>query len=159
MATLDKHQTRIDEGKATIDQLTEAVKTLEAEIAEIDTAQAEATKIRTEEKSENTKAMKEFKESADAVIAAIGVLKSFYEGAFVQTGAKTQSATAAKQPAFGGTKSDTGSSIISVLEVAESDFTRLFAETETEEDQAAAAYEKLTEENKVSKATKEADAK
>merc|ERR1719316_2414229 len=111
MATLDKHQTRIDEGTATIATLTEAVKTLEAEIAEIDTAQAEATKIRTEEKSENTKAMKEFKESADAVIAAIGVLKSFYEGAFVQTGAKTVSAAAAKQPAFGGAKSDTGSSI------------------------------------------------
>merc|ERR1719316_1944925 len=134
MATLDKHQTRIDEGTATIASLTEAVKTLEAEIAEIDTSMAEATKIRTEEKADNTKAMKEFKESADAVIAAMGVLKSFYEGAFVQTGAKTQSAAAMKQPSFGGAKSDTGSSIISVLEVAESDFTRLLAETETEED-------------------------
>merc|ERR1719313_3189568 len=85
----------------------------------------------------------------------MGVLKSYYEGAFLQTGAKTQ----AKRPEFGGAKSDTGSSIISVLEVAESDFTRLFAETETSEDEAAAAYEKLTEENKVSKATKLADAK
>merc|ERR1719214_364755 len=63
------------------------------------------------------------------------------------------------RPAFGGAKSDTGSSIISVLEVAESDFTRLYAETETEEDAAAAAYDKLSKENAVSKATKEADAK
>jgi len=134
------------------------VKTLEAEIAEIDKAQAEATKIRTQENTDNTKAMKEFKESADAVIAAIGVLKSYYEGALIQTSATTKALSKAP-PAFGGAKSDTGSSIISVLEVAESDFTRLFAETETEEDQAAAAYEKLSEENKVSKATKEADAK
>ena len=52
-----------------------------------------------------------------------------------------------------------GSSIISVLEVAESDFTCLLAETETEEDAAADAYAKQTEENKVSKATKEVDAK
>merc|ERR1719428_444287 len=155
MAKIDKYQTRIDSGEATIAELTEAVKTLEAEVAEIDKAQAEATKIRTTENTDNTKAMKEFKESADAVIAAIGVLKSYYEGSLLQVSARTSS----KQPAFGGAKSDTGSSIISVLEVAESDFTRLYAETETEEDQAAAAYEKLSEENKVSKATKEADAK
>merc|ERR1719421_1209407 len=158
MAKIDKYQTRIDGGEATIAELTDAVKTLEAEIAEIDKAQAEATKIRTQENTDNTKAMKEFKESADAVIAAIGVLKSYYEGALIQTSATTKALSKAP-PAFGGAKSDTGSSIISVLEVAESDFTRLFAETETEEDQAAAAYEKLSEENKVSKATKEADSK
>merc|ERR1719199_517260 len=145
---------RIDQGSSTIATLTEAVATLEAEIAEIDKAQSEATKIRTQENADNTKAMKEFKESADAVIAAMGVLKSFYEGSLLQT-----SATKSSRPQFGGAKSDTGSSIISVLEVAESDFTRLFAETETAEDQAAAAYEKLSDENKVSKATKEADAK
>merc|ERR1712159_509640 len=83
----------------------------------------------------------------------MGVLKSFYEGALIQTSSKTT------RPSFGGAKSDTGSSIISVLEVAESDFTRLLAETETAEDAAADAYEKQTEENKVSKATKTADAK
>merc|ERR1719399_1773157 len=158
MAKIDKYQTRIDGGEATIAELTDAVKTLEAEIAEIDKAQAEATKIRTTENVENTKAMKEFKESADAVVKAMGVLKSYYEGAFLQTGAKTQSKAKAP-PAFGGAKSDTGSSIISVLEVAESDFTRLYAETETAEDEAASAYEKLSEENKISKATKLADAK
>merc|ERR1719421_75360 len=84
--------------------------------------------------------MKEFKESAEAVVKAMGVLKSYYEGAFLQTGSKT----AARRPEFGGAKSD---------------FTRLFAETETAEDEAAAAYEKLSKENEVSKATKLADAK
>merc|ERR1719395_39197 len=44
--TLDKLQTRIDESSTTIAELTEAIKTLEAEVAEIDKAQAEATKIR-----------------------------------------------------------------------------------------------------------------
>merc|ERR1719311_1232740 len=84
----------------------------------------------------------------------MGVLKSFYEGsALIQTSSKTT------RPSFGGAKSDTGSSIISVLEVAESDFTRLLAETETAEDAAAEAYEKQTKENEISKATKEADAK
>merc|ERR1719265_389600 len=48
-ATIDKLQTRIDGASATIAELTEAVKTLESEVAEIDAAQAEATKIRTTE--------------------------------------------------------------------------------------------------------------
>merc|ERR1719213_1598200 len=52
-ATLDKLQTRIDGTSATIAELTEAVKTLESEIAEIDSAQASATKIRTKESADN----------------------------------------------------------------------------------------------------------
>merc|ERR1719311_2019231 len=132
-ATIEKLQTRIDGATATIAELTEAVKTLEAEIADIDKAQAEATKIRTKENADNTAAIKDFRQSADAVVAAMGVLKSFYEGgALIQTSAKLH--TASKRPEFGGAKSDTGSSIISVLEVAESDFTTLLAETETAED-------------------------
>merc|ERR1719182_109203 len=153
-ATIDKLQSRIDGASATIAELTEAVKTLEAEIAEIDSAQASATKIRTEENAKNTAAIADFSQSAEAVVKAMGVLKSFYEGsALIQVSSKTA------RPSFGGAKSDTGSSIISVLEVAESDFTRLLAETETAEDAAADAYEKSTKENEVSRATKEADAK
>merc|ERR1719393_655342 len=156
-ATIAKLTARMDEAATTIATLKEAVKTLQAEIAEIDSSQSEATAIRTEENEKNVKAMKDFKDSADAVIAAIGVLKSFYEGALIQTNATTQHQS--KQPSFGSAKTDAGSGIISVLEVAESDFTRLYAETETEEDSAAAAYDKLSKENAVSKATKEADAK
>jgi len=154
-ATIDKLQTRIDGAEATIAQLTEDVKTLEAEIADIDSAQAEATKIRTTESADNNAAISDFRQSADAVVAAMGVLKEFYGGAaLVQTSSKKSG-----RPSFGGAKSDTGSGIISVLEVAESDFTRLLAETETAEDAAADAYAKQTEENKISKVTKETDAK
>jgi len=153
-ATIDKLQTRIDGASATIAELGEAVKTLQAEIAQIDSSQAEATKIRTQDSSDNKKAIADFSQSADAVVRAMVVLKSFYEGAaLIQTSSKTT------RPSFGGAKSDTGSSIISVLEVAESDFTRLLAETETAEDAAADAYSKQTKENEVARATKEADAK
>merc|ERR1719224_79753 len=48
-ATIEKLQTRIDGNSAKIAELEEAVKTLEAEIADIDKAQEEATKIRTTE--------------------------------------------------------------------------------------------------------------
>merc|ERR1719482_1978091 len=96
-ATIDKLQSRIDGASATIAELTEAVKTLEAEIAEIDSAQSEATKIRTTEKADNTAAISDFSQSAEAVVKAMGVLKSFYEGALIQTETKTSSS----RPSFG----------------------------------------------------------
>jgi hypothetical protein len=157
MATLDKLGSRIDGATSTIAELTEAIKTLEAEIAEIDSAQAEATKIRTTENTDYLKASKDFKDSAEAVAKAIEVLKNFYEGSFMQVSSKTTQKS--KQPAFGSAKSDTASTIISVLEMSEEDFTTLLAETEATETEAASTYEKLTDENKVSKATKQADAK
>merc|ERR1719274_327047 len=154
---LDKLQTRIDDSEAKITELTEGVKTLEAEIAEIDKAQSEATKIRTKEHEEYAKASKDFKESAEAVAKAIEVLKNFYEGSFLQVSSKT--ALKSKQPEFGGAKSDIAHTIISVLEMSEEDFTTLLAEAEATEDEAAKAYEKLTDENKISKATKMTEAK
>merc|ERR1719453_1388699 len=62
-------------------------------------------------------------------------------------------------PSFGGAKSDAGRSIISILEMSEEDFTTLLAETEETEEEAVKAYEKLTQENKVARSTKAAEAK
>merc|ERR1719355_14472 len=50
--TLDKLQARIDGATSTIAENTESIKTLEAEVAEIDKAQAEATAIRTTENAD-----------------------------------------------------------------------------------------------------------
>merc|ERR1719207_363130 len=155
--TLGKLTARIDGASTTIAENTEAIKTLEAEIAEIDKAQAEATEIRTTENADYLKASKDFKDSAEAVAKAIEVLKNFYEGSFMQVSAKTN--LKSKQPEFGGAKSDTASTIISVLEMSEEDFTTLLAETEATEDEAAKAFKTLTDEDKISKATKETEAK
>jgi len=156
-ATLDKLQSRIDGATATIAQNTEDIKTLESEVAAIDKAQAEATAIRTKEKEDYMVASKDFKDSAEAVAKAIEVLKNFYEGSFIQVKATTN--LKSKQPEFGGAKSDIASTIISVLEMSEEDFTTLLAETEATEDEAAKAYAALTDENKISKTTKETEAK
>merc|ERR1719324_1986666 len=155
--TLDKLQARIDGASTTIAENTEPIKTLEAEVAEIDKAQAEATAIRNKEHEEYLVASKDFKDSAEAVAKAIEVLKNFYEGSFIQLSATTT--LKSKQPELGGAKSDIAHTIISVLEMSEEDFTTLLAETEATEDEAAKAYKTLTDENKVSKATKEAEAK
>merc|ERR1719324_1316499 len=97
-ATIDKLQTRIDGAEATIATLTEEVKTLQSEVAAIDKAQAEATEIRTKENADNTAAISDFRQSADAVVAAMGVLKSFYEGSALLQIASAKSA----RPSFGG---------------------------------------------------------
>merc|ERR1719316_2567368 len=161
-ATLDKLQARIDGAETTIAELTEAVKTLEAEVAEIDKAQAEATEIRTKEHEEYLKASKDFKDSAEAVARAIEVLKNYYEGALIQvsvTRSTRSQSKKAKQPDLGGAKSDTAHTIISVLEMSEEDFTTLLAETEETEQEAAKKFKILSDENKVSKASKETEAK
>merc|ERR1719327_483264 len=119
--TLDKLQTRIDGATSTIAENTESIKTLEGEVAEIDKAQAEATKIRTKEHEDYMVASKDFKDSAEAVAKAIEVLKNFYEGSFIQISSKTSLKSKIKddQPELGGAKSDIASTIISVLEMSE----------------------------------------
>merc|ERR1719428_1032637 len=102
--TLDKLKARIDGATSTIAENTEAIKTLESEVAAIDKAQAEATAIRTTEHEDYVKASKDFKDSAEAVAKAIEVLKNFYEGSFLQVSSKTS--LKSKQPEFGGAKSD-----------------------------------------------------
>merc|ERR1719446_823471 len=148
---LDKTSARIAKAEADMAKLAEEIKTLEAEIAEIDAGQAEATKVRQEEHAEYLKSSKDFKDSADAVAKAIDVLSEYYSSAsFVQV--------STSQPEFGGASGDVGSTIVSVLEVAEGDFTKLLAESEADESSAQSAYDKLTQENAVTKATKQENA-
>merc|ERR1719171_2890980 len=101
---VDEYQIRIDGASTTIAELTEGVKTLEAEVAEMDKAQAEATKQRTTEHEDYVKASTDFKDSAEAVAKAIEVLKSYYSSSFVQVAMKTSMLRAG--PAFGSAKSD-----------------------------------------------------
>merc|ERR1719335_1292915 len=152
--TADKLTSRIDKASTTKAQLEDSIKDLEGEIAKLDAGNAEATKLRTEEKATNTKASKDFKEAAEAVQAAIGVLKEYYEGALIQTKSGNK-----KAPEFGGAKSDASSVIISILEMSEENFTKMYMQVETEETEAAAEYKKLMDENKVSKAAKQAEVK
>merc|ERR1719421_1404599 len=152
---LEKTQARLDKAATTKAELEASVKETEAEIAELDKADAEATKIRQEESATNMKAAKDFKDAAEAVSEAISVLKEYYEGALVQTGAKTT----VKAPTFGGAKGDAASSIMSILEMSAEDFTKLYMEEEQAEAEAAEKYKKLMDESATSKAAKLAEVK
>ena len=71
---------------------------MEGELAEMDANLAEASKIRTEEHNDYVKASSDFSDSAKAVAAATQVLKSYYEGSFIQLSAKTTLKSKSKQP-------------------------------------------------------------
>merc|ERR1719482_891338 len=147
---MDQMGARIAKAEAGQAKLTEDIKLLEEQIAEIDSAQAEATKVRGEEHDDYVKASTDFKDSAEAVAKAIAVLNEYYTSAsFVQV---------KQAPELGGANKDIGSTITSMLEVAESDFTKLLADTEAGESAAQSAYNQLTQDNKVAKTTKQQDA-
>jgi len=149
---LDKVGARIQKAESGKAKLQEDVKMLNSEVAAIDAGQAEATALRQEEHEDYVKASTDFRDSAAAVAKAIDVLSEYYSSAsFVQV--------KVGQPEFGGASSDVGSTITSVLEVAESDFTQLLAESEADESSQKSAYDKLTQENAVTKVTKQGDAK
>jgi len=153
---LDKSAARIEKAEADKALLQEDIKTLEKEVAEISAGQAEATTQRQEQHAEFQSSSKDFRDSAAAVAKAIEVLTEYYSSAsFLQLKVTSGSA----QPDFGGAKSDVGSTIVSVLEVAESDFNQLLAEAEADENEQQREYDEMKQENAVLKASKEADAK
>merc|ERR1719506_109435 len=160
--TLDKVQARIDKASARVAELEDAIKELEGEVAELDAATAEATKLRNEEAATNAKAIKDFGDAAAATEKAIKILKDFYDNAaLIQTSSKTRevSSDSDDAPEFGAAKSDAGSVIIGILEMSNEDFVKMHSETSTAEEEAVEQYEKLMNDNKASKAAKEAEVK
>merc|ERR1719158_2086989 len=72
-AAADKHAARIEKASASKANLEQQTKQLQAEIAEMDAGQAEATKIRSSEHDEYVKSSADQKQSAEAVANAIQV--------------------------------------------------------------------------------------
>jgi soluble cytochrome b562 len=140
---------RIEKATAKKAQLQSQIKALQEQMAANDANQAEATSVRNEEHAEYQKSSKDYRDSADAVAAAIETLSAYYnKGSFLQVAVKVGQA-----PELGGAKSDIAGTIMEMLEVAESDFTRLLAEAESAENSAVAAYDKLSQDNRVAKAS------
>merc|ERR550514_2505607 len=155
MAKMDDFKARMDAAATSSSGLDEQVKVLQQEVADIDVAQKEAAAVREEEKNNFLKTSADYRASAEAVAQAIQVLRNYYEGgSFVQIKAQKTGVTAAKQPSFGEKKADLAGSIVSVLEVAEADFTKLVAEAETQENESVEAFRKLKEEDELAKVAK-----
>jgi len=159
---ITKLTSKIDLAAAKSAELKGEVKTLQAELATLAKEQASMDSIRAEEKAAYDKAKAELEAGIGGVQKALGVLRDYYEGgaallqkaggfdAFMQ-----QPAPPKKHSKSGGA----GGSIIDILEVCESDFTKNLADEETEEADAIAVYEKTTQDNKLATTMKTQDVK
>jgi chromosome segregation ATPase len=151
-STIAKLTSKIDQSAAASAALKEEVVELEKELAALAKMQAEMDKIRAEENADYTVAKEELTQGLTGVRKALTLLKDYYgsAAALVQQPAKP----AAFEKAEGA-----GGSIIDILEVCESDFATNLAKEESEEADAAENYEKTTQENKITAATKTQDVK
>merc|ERR1719272_2065994 len=128
---------KLDELEVKKAELEELIVTLTGDLKDLNEALEKATKLRGEEKEENSESIKSAAEGAEAVKEAIGILKDFYAGAakaFVQVGASPideKGGVGAGGQAQGSYKGnqDQGGSIIGMLEVIMSDFERAVKKT------------------------------
>merc|ERR1719269_7323 len=128
----------IDELEASIAQLTEQITQLTKAVAELDAAVAKATGIREEEKAKNTV-----------------TLKTFYEKAGEATSLVQQEPEIFDEP-YKGMGSENGG-VVGMIEVIQSDFARLEAETSAAEDQGQKEYDEFMGDSSTDKAQKQAD--
>jgi len=152
----NKKTTKVDELTAAIEELDGKIKEtgdtitrLIAEQAELAKAMKEATAQREKEKAKNLDTIADAKAGRAAVKAALAVLRDFYskQAAFLQ---------AHQVPEMAEYKGMQGSSkgVIGMMEVIESDFARLEADTTAAEEQAAKEYDEFMSEATATKKVK-----
>merc|ERR1719183_1560133 len=127
------------------------------EITDIETSQGEMDEMRKSEHKSYLMVAKEMKSGLAAVQTALKVLRDFYsqdedKGSFIQD--MGQSMRTLSNAGSGYAGSGGGTAIIGLLEVCESDFSKSLAEATSEEDAAQDEYDKLTQQNKIERATK-----
>jgi uncharacterized protein YoxC len=153
---------QIDQLTADIQTLTEEIAELTKGIAEINKAIAEATEVRNKESEKNKATIEDAKAAQTAVHQALAVLKDFYAKAATATALVQQpGAAAAEAPetfdtAYTGMQGES-TGVIGMLEVIQSDFAKLEAETDSAEDSAAKEFRRFMAESNKDKAVKETD--
>jgi len=152
MDDVSKLTAKIDQATSKSATLSADIKQLEAELAELMKSQAEMDKIRQEEHAAYLVAKDDLTTGLSGVRQALSVLRDYYasDAALVQQPA---------MPALHTKASGAGTSIIGILEVVESDFATGLAKEETQEEDAQALYDDITQENKVTKTMKDQDLK
>merc|ERR1712084_59949 len=140
----------------------EEVQVLEAELAALAKAQAEMDKIRHDTHAEYEQAKADLELGLSGVRGALSTLREYYGGAAAMLQDDSKFGAFMQQPAkpeIHAQASGAGESIINILEVCESDFASNLAKEESEEADAQSEYEKVSQENAVTKTTKEQDVK
>jgi len=148
---LEKLAAEIEALTGQIDTMAKQIATLLAEQAALTKAMIEATEQRTAEKADNEATIADAQAAIGAVKQALVILREFYTSqaspAFLQRRQVPELA------AYNGMQGSKGG-VIGMLEVIESDFVRLEAETKAAEAQAATEYSAFMEDAKADKLQK-----
>jgi len=157
-AAVETLHAEIDELEASIAKLTEDITDLTAAVAELDAAMAKATKLRQEEKAKNTETIADSQEAQTAVAQALTVLKEFYAKAAEATAFLQQQPEAPEifDKPYQGMQAENGG-VVGMLEVIESDFARLEADTKAAEASAQKEYDTFMTDSQVDKTKKTTD--
>jgi len=155
---LAKLVAKLDQDAANSARLKAEVKETQAMLAALAKEQAEMDSIRSEEHANYLQASEDLKLGLGGVQKALDVLRDYYGGASLLQSDLSSEMAQPKVPSHSAS-GGAGGSIISILEVCESDFSENLAKEETQESDAVSEYEKTTQENKVSKTTGDQDVK
>jgi len=145
-ATIEKLSASIDSMTAKSSKLKEQGASLQKQLAALAGSQAEADKLRAEEKAAYDVNSAEMEKGIKGVQLALKVLNEYY--------AKDSSASVSSTELR-----SSGNGIISLLEVVESDFSKGYAEMKAAEESAVSEYQRLSKANDIEKATKMQDLK
>jgi len=144
----------VDELSASLVKLTHEITELNQAVVDLDSAVVSATEYRKEEKDKNLATIKDAQDAQTAVAQAVAVLKEFYAKAAESTALVQQPEMSGNE--YKGMQSESGG-VVGMLEVIQSDFARLEAETTASEDQSAKEYDQFMTDSKVDKVQKNAD--
>jgi DNA repair exonuclease SbcCD ATPase subunit len=144
----------IDELEATVSMLTEEISDLTKAVQELDAAVAKATELRNTEKEKNTVTIADAKAAQTAVASAMATLKEFYAKAGQAT-SLMQAPEIFDEP-YKGMGGESGG-VIGMIEVIQSDFARLEAETVAGEEEATKEYKDFMSDSKMDKEAKNTD--
>lgn len=156
-----ENKAKIEEFTNLVEKLTAEVETLESEVAESKATkkrlteeiaenrknEAEAKKARVAEKSENDKVISESKAALEALDQAMAVLQNYYsqvKGAFLQTKTRQPEFSAGKYEGMGG------DGVMGLLEVVKSQTDQLVRETTQAESNAATSHDEFITESQSS---------
>jgi len=148
-AGVERLTAEVQELTSTIEEMGKNIATLLQEQSDLTTAMKDATTQRDAEKTENLAIIADSKAGKEATKAALVVLREFYakQSSFLQQAPEMEA-----YKGMGGAKGG----VVGMLEVIETDFARLEADTTAEEKQAATEYDTFMTDSQADKKQKHA---
>jgi len=147
--TMAKQTAQIDKAKAKSASLKDEVARLQEELSAMTKEQGDSQQIRSEQNANYKTSKADLTDGLAGVRTALKVLRDFYSN-------EKPAELLLQRPTFShSADKGAGGSVISILELVESDMQKQLSNSEVEESEAAANYKKFTQSNEVNRAIKD----